>query len=612
MWDHWPYLRQQVLPKILGALRIANPDCQVEIFWKTTAISSKDRQSTPKESRQFNDFPDIEIIDHPQNKLSPYFIQQSVDSFVSSAERGVPVTRHLFIAAVSSIAEAVPLNAQLHYPSDPDTQWDLLTSKVVEAGIILHTITNPAVNVRRLIDLYQNTIRFGDRIEVVPWGSENSAQCVCRLSSSRNASVMHLPHSSNFDVTNGLPTLSRVYSDTASNPTPRESRPGVLPRNNSFPLSTHAMERWPGVSDGSPSRGQALDIPAPSLVSRLQAIHNLTKRKPDNNVGPRPSFFREPSPVADAVASTSATRPIRTRRMTTTLPALDVHPRSDDSPAASRKKRRTNRRVSPLATTLPAPRGSSRIATASIVRFPNSSESDSSIPSSPTSMWSPDSVPSASPLNSSNGPLTMDSPIPHSPIAPPNSAPGQLQSAIHEIQSPIDMQMMSLSAQQPYPSRDRLPSSLGSQPVASIGNTAYVPDGGIAYGEASSGATCDHPPQAGLVADAASAELITTAVPTLSSAIPVDGHAPFIIDSAFEERLTQRVRRAHQSLLLQQSSPSLVSTQPLGAAYPMPTADTSNHNGLIYTSVGNNVDQSGYPMAAYQNPNLFAPTMHGT
>lgn len=102
MVDHWQDLQQHILPGVLGAVRIANPGInvskladwttitirrlllfhtllpQVQIFWETTG-KTQDQRPAYKSQRHFNDFPDIDIVGLPQNKLSPLFIRRSID-----------------------------------------------------------------------------------------------------------------------------------------------------------------------------------------------------------------------------------------------------------------------------------------------------------------------------------------------------------------------------------------------------------------------------------------------------------------------------------------------------------------------------------------------------
>lgn len=56
---------------------------QVQIFWETTG-KAQDQRASQKSQRHFNDFPDIDIVGLPRNKLSPLFIRQSIDVRASS------------------------------------------------------------------------------------------------------------------------------------------------------------------------------------------------------------------------------------------------------------------------------------------------------------------------------------------------------------------------------------------------------------------------------------------------------------------------------------------------------------------------------------------------
>ncbi|THH06003.1 hypothetical protein EW145_g4391 [Phellinidium pouzarii] len=62
MMDHWQDLQRHILPGVLGAVRIANPGVNVQIFWETTGKTQDQRAPAHKTQRHFNDFPDIDIV----------------------------------------------------------------------------------------------------------------------------------------------------------------------------------------------------------------------------------------------------------------------------------------------------------------------------------------------------------------------------------------------------------------------------------------------------------------------------------------------------------------------------------------------------------------------
>lgn len=52
---------------------------QIRIFWKITAVASESIDSSSKYCRPFNNLPDIELVDHLASRLTPHFVQKSVD-----------------------------------------------------------------------------------------------------------------------------------------------------------------------------------------------------------------------------------------------------------------------------------------------------------------------------------------------------------------------------------------------------------------------------------------------------------------------------------------------------------------------------------------------------
>ncbi|KAL5513966.1 hypothetical protein ACEPAG_2727 [Sanghuangporus baumii] len=281
MVEHWQDLQQHILPGVLGAVRIANSGINVQIFWETTG-KTQDQRPAYKSQRHFNDFPDIDIVGLPQNKLSPLFIRRSIDLFLSGDSSKAPITRHLFIVAMSNPIDDLPeksvhLNQQTQFGVE---KWDIVTTRLQESGVILHVIANPLVRLTRLFEVFRKTMRFQSRQEVIPWQPVDSTHCICHLSGSSK----YTEKQSN--PADQWPEI-QLFSATTSSPT-ASSPPDISDGEISTPISPIDM-----INSSSGSL---------SLVSRMQALHGLASRRRPTERSRRPSvlrssFFRETSPT---------------------------------------------------------------------------------------------------------------------------------------------------------------------------------------------------------------------------------------------------------------------------------------------------------------------------
>ncbi|PAV14770.1 hypothetical protein PNOK_0932300 [Pyrrhoderma noxium] len=340
MMDHWEDLQHHILPGILGAIRIANPGRNVKVFWETTGKTQVQRPPN-KSQRHFNDFPDIDIVGIPRNKLSPLFIRQSIEHFLSDDIPKKSITRHLFIvamsnpiddssfAAASNTGEKAAHLMAVQSPLSPvdsseDTKkWDELALKLQENNIILHLIVNPAVRLTRIFEVFRKTMRYQSRQEVIPWQPLDTTHCICHLSGSPSAAKtqgkdqypeewpeVHLDGSEPSSPLAVSPTHPGIDGrpigcpqngggsdderDGFAYPFPPTSPISPIDLINALhpPLSRDKDNIEPGFS-GSGNL---------SLVSRMQALHGLASRRRPNERSRRTSvnrasFFRDTSPA---------------------------------------------------------------------------------------------------------------------------------------------------------------------------------------------------------------------------------------------------------------------------------------------------------------------------
>ncbi|KAH8111622.1 hypothetical protein DFH11DRAFT_1512863 [Phellopilus nigrolimitatus] len=284
MMNHWQDLQQHILPGVLGAVRIANPGVNVQIFWETTG-KAQDQRASQKSQRHFNDFPDIDIVGLPRNKLSPLFIRQSIDLFLSGNTPELSVTRHLFIVAMSNSADDSSGKSNSPQQSHvDDAKWEAVAGKLQENDVFLHVIANPVARLSRVFELFRKTMRYQSRQEVIPWQPTDTLHCICHLSGSNRA----------VKARDSIPVeWPEVFLGSPESPSSTTNSPPA-----------HAPE----LSDEElPSPISPIDMinsnpGSLSLVSRMQAMHGLASRRRPAEKSRRPSmtrtsFFRETSPV---------------------------------------------------------------------------------------------------------------------------------------------------------------------------------------------------------------------------------------------------------------------------------------------------------------------------
>ncbi|EJD00283.1 uncharacterized protein FOMMEDRAFT_148163 [Fomitiporia mediterranea MF3/22] len=281
MLEHWPDLQQHILPGVLGAVRIANPGINVQIFWETTG-KTQDQRPAYKSQRHFNDFPDIDIVGLPQNKLSPLFIRQSIDLFLSGNDPKMPTTRHVFVVAMSNPIDEAPGKPDIPNQQTQvnDTKWDTVATKLQENNVILHVIANPLVRLTRIFEVFRKTMRFQSRQEVIPWQPVDSTHCICHLSGSAKQSEKY-SHSAE--------EWPEVHLPSANPPSPAANSP-IDMSDEEIPSPISAID----MINSNPG--------SLSLVSRMQALHGLASRRRPSERNRRPSvsrnaFFRETSPT---------------------------------------------------------------------------------------------------------------------------------------------------------------------------------------------------------------------------------------------------------------------------------------------------------------------------
>ncbi|KAF9005193.1 hypothetical protein BDQ17DRAFT_1424329 [Cyathus striatus] len=148
--------------------------------------------------------------------------------------------------------------------------WHLLAKRFKQADIHCHMVLNPHQDMFALEALFDETLRVQHHFEEYPPFPADSTQVKFRLSGG--------PHQDN-------------YSDTVpfTNAGGRDMPPQ---KSNTFPPDNAYPPSFPEQTAAFSETNNESDSP-PSLVTQLQQVHGLTKKKVYGTKPPRQPFFRE-------------------------------------------------------------------------------------------------------------------------------------------------------------------------------------------------------------------------------------------------------------------------------------------------------------------------------
>ncbi|KAI0313104.1 hypothetical protein OF83DRAFT_1294536 [Amylostereum chailletii] len=283
MFSRWPDLRDHYLPNLLGSMRVVNPVVPIQVLWLTSCLPPPDAPaSSPppppplQSSRQFNQLPELRFNTSPSNRISPGTIYRGAE-LLSTAFTDSPIapSRHLIVVAASEPSDGSD-GIQSLAPLDRATRWRELASKLSRENVHLHLILNPNCAAQEFVDLFYEVLAGQSCTESAPWFPFDHLNYNIYLS---NQSTV--PSNANQSTLSrnaaGLPYTGHTLPPAML--PPASTRPS-MPRNNSYPQPT------PRVSP--PTK---LDHPRPSIVTQLQKMHGLSKKRAP--APPRDPFIRD-------------------------------------------------------------------------------------------------------------------------------------------------------------------------------------------------------------------------------------------------------------------------------------------------------------------------------
>ncbi|TFK38329.1 hypothetical protein BDQ12DRAFT_735464 [Crucibulum laeve] len=269
----WPDLRDLYLHKLIDNLQSANPNTQVTVLVSETFPAQIQvhglSPGTPRQHAGLQaGLQDLQFNYAPGNRITASMINNGIDFLTSFNFQGQPGALHLIVVAASTPSqESSEVNVALNHSLSP---WYLLAQKLTKADIHCHMVLGPNQEMSLLSNLFDDTLRLQNCVEEFP----------------------PFPVDSNIQFRLSARPSQHMYSNAAStvppftSPLRRETPPR---RNNSFPQDNRFSRP---IHDPSPVSHSEVESP-PSLVSQLQQVHGLTKKKVYGTKPARQPFFRD-------------------------------------------------------------------------------------------------------------------------------------------------------------------------------------------------------------------------------------------------------------------------------------------------------------------------------
>ncbi|KAG5651549.1 hypothetical protein H0H81_008259 [Sphagnurus paluster] len=276
----------------------------------------------------------------PQNCLTVEKIWSGAEYLATTEFQGQPAVRHLVIVAASTpFDDTSGANVT---PSSGSTPWLRLAHRLALGNIQCHMVLIPGQNISPFMSLFEETLRLQNLVEETPSFPFDNGQMILRLSA-----------------------RPQIYSAAAVPHTNQASQRALPRRNHSYPLPSR-----PSVEEEMLCLSSANDAEnSPSLVTQIQQVHGLTKKKVYGTKQVRKPFFRDermrkepvgvPAPLILPSAHTPP-RPNATGRVLSTSKAARISRVAQSSPTELQPRRpvqarRGSRMSSPETESYPSP-----------------------------------------------------------------------------------------------------------------------------------------------------------------------------------------------------------------------------------------------------------------
>ncbi|KAF9481450.1 hypothetical protein BDN70DRAFT_528202 [Pholiota conissans] len=253
----WADLRDQYLDRLVETATSANGPTTPITVSVLESYPCQDHGVNPSHPRQYSGnhdgLRDVKFNPNPDNQISIGRINSCIDFLDSFKFQGQPAALHLIIVAASPPSDD---NNETCVSPGEYSPWIFLAKKMAERSIHCHIVVSPQNATGSLTTLFEETLRMQANMEEQLYPPVDPSKIVLRLSASPTYQVQH---------TYSDPAAPNLYS-------PPERLPPSLPRRSSYPPPDNLYSdpfMTPAPTDGE----------SPSLVSQLQQVHGLTKKK---------------------------------------------------------------------------------------------------------------------------------------------------------------------------------------------------------------------------------------------------------------------------------------------------------------------------------------------
>ncbi|TFK24476.1 hypothetical protein FA15DRAFT_687476 [Coprinopsis marcescibilis] len=258
----WDDLRDRYLDMVMARLKGASEPASNDInVWVLESQSLQGSSTT--EPRQYRDphhaIRQVCLNYLVENRISSCKVNAAIDflSGLKSKSGHEARSLHLIIVAASS-----PVDTGLAVTNKNGatelSNWGYLAHKLAQDNIHCHTLTRSREDMTPLTTLFNDTLHLQRNIEDLASSFPIDPEVSLRLSMAATAS-------------------DHYQSYVQVNPPPRPTRIMMPPRRNTFPLDTCYTD--PHHTDAQYAPTPPEMEPSPTLVTQLQQVHGLTKKK---------------------------------------------------------------------------------------------------------------------------------------------------------------------------------------------------------------------------------------------------------------------------------------------------------------------------------------------
>ncbi|KAF9244475.1 hypothetical protein BU15DRAFT_71459 [Melanogaster broomeanus] len=254
------------LHTLLGTMRLANPIVPIRVLWLTTTPAGDDSTSLlSAPPRQYNQLPELRFSFNPDNRITSRIVNRAIELMLEAAvpSYGEAVSLHLIVVAASTPIEGTWGVPKMMPAQIGESEWQLLGQKMAQYGIHCHMVLRSSQNMRSMNELFLANLELQGHEQVLPWFL-TGPDYTFHLSASRSEPST-------------MPMMGKETSSTTIRPS--------VQRHQTFPQDPQR------TTPGNPAPLQVGSTP--SLVTSLQKVHGLSRKKLYGTQPPRQPFVRE-------------------------------------------------------------------------------------------------------------------------------------------------------------------------------------------------------------------------------------------------------------------------------------------------------------------------------